>query len=89
MGLLAYPKGSTMGSKPSYTPGVISKWENGMYYTDANATHGSSGGAFFKTVNGVVYGVLRGGFGVEGGNMNVASDIRLLFKQQDIEIEFE
>ncbi|GEM_PF-5509027 len=89
MGLLAYPKGSKMGTQPSYTSGGISKYESGDYFTDAGATHGSSGGAFFKIDDGIVYGVLKGGFGAEGANINVATDIRTLFKQNDIEIEFE
>jgi Cdc6-like AAA superfamily ATPase len=89
MGLLSYPKGRQMGLETSFTKGVISKIENGYYFTDANATHGSSGGAFFKLDDGIVYGVLNGGFGEEGGNMNLTRDIRELFKQNDIKIEWE
>jgi SpoVK/Ycf46/Vps4 family AAA+-type ATPase len=89
MGLLSYPKGRNMGLETSFTKGVISKIEDGYYYTDANATHGSSGGAFFKIDDGVVYGVLNGGYGEEGGNMNLARDIRELFKQDGIKIEWE
>ena len=89
MGLLAFPKGSTLGVQPSFTQGAIAKCEGGMYFTDANATYGSSGGAFFLMETGTVYGVLKGGYGQEGANLNVATDILLLFKQKDIEIEFE
>jgi SpoVK/Ycf46/Vps4 family AAA+-type ATPase len=78
MGLLAYPKGSNLGKEVSYTKGTITKYENGLYFTDANATHGSSGGAFFNVDDGIVYGVLRGGYGEDGANLNVATDIRQL-----------
>jgi len=85
IGLYSFPEGSEMGTQPSYTKGVISKNENYEYHTDAKATKGSSGGALFTIDNGIVYGVLNSG----NGNMNFATDIRLLFKQSDIKIEFD
>ncbi|MDR2410397.1 MAG: trypsin-like peptidase domain-containing protein [Bacteroidales bacterium] len=85
MGLLAYPNGSRLGEKVSYTEGIITKNENGSYYTDANATHGSSGGALFNLDDGLVYGILRGGCGAEGANINVATDIRQMLKNIEIE----
>jgi S1-C subfamily serine protease len=88
IGLLAFPKGREMGAKVTYTDGIISKKEGIHYHHTANATHGSSGGAFFDLETKTVYGILNGGFGHEGANINVAVDIIQLYKQNNIEIEF-
>lgn len=88
IGLLAFPKGREMGAKVTYTEGIVSKKEGIHYHHTANATHGSSGGAFFDLETKTVYGILNGGFGHEGANINVALDIIQLYKQNDIAIEF-
>lgn len=88
VGLLSFPKGSELGLNVSYTEGIVSKKEGIYYHHTANATHGSSGGAFFDIETKTVHGILNGGFGQEGANINVATDIRELFKQNDIEIDF-
>lgn len=88
IGLLAFPRGSEMGANVTYTEGIVSKKEGMHYHHTANATHGSSGGAFFDIETKTVYGILNGGFGEKGANINVAVDIINLYKQHDIEIEF-
>lgn len=88
IGLLAFPKGREMGTKVTYTEGTVSKKEGIHYYHTADATHGSSGGAFFDLETKTVYGILNGGFGEKGANINVAVDLINLYKQTDIEIEF-
>lgn len=79
VGLFAYPKGSSLGVKVSYTAGIISKYERGMYYTTAIAAEGSSGGALVSIDDGLVYGVLKGGHRDSGVDVNVATDVLRLF----------
>jgi SpoVK/Ycf46/Vps4 family AAA+-type ATPase len=88
MGLLAYPGGSSYGTEVSYTKGDIARREQGFYFTTANAAPGSSGGPFYRLSDGVVYGILVGGFGSEGANLNATVDLKELLKQNQIEIEF-
>ena len=82
VGLLAYPKGSALGSKVSLSVGIISKYERNMYFTSAMAAEGSSGGALFSLDgidDGIVYGILNGGYGKHGVNLNVATNITRLY----------
>ncbi len=89
--ILGYPSGTDVSENVSAFEGKISNYIGGIksYITDAIAAPGSSGGALIAKKDGKVYGVLRGGYKETlGVDINASSDIRDLFKQNDIVIEY-
>ena len=89
--ILGYPSGTDVSENVSAFEGKISNYIGGIksYITDAIAAPGSSGGALIAKKDGKVYGVLRGGYKETlGVDINASSDIRDLFKQTDIIIEY-
>ena len=89
--ILGYPSGTDVSENVSAFEGKVSNFIGGIksYITDAIAAPGSSGGALIAKKDGKVYGVLRGGYKETlGVDINASSDIRDLFKQDDIIIEY-
>lgn len=90
--LCAYPNGDKMGFKPQHFESKASKCERlhevDLIFTAANAAPGSSGGALLRKSDGKVIGILKGGYGAEGGNINVAVDIRQLFSLPNLTINY-
>lgn len=89
--ILGYPSGTDVSENVSAFEGKVSNFIGGIksYITDAIAAPGSSGGALIAKKDGKVYGVLRGGYKETlGVDINASSDIRDLFKQTDIIIEY-
>lgn len=86
--ILGYPSGTDINTDVSAFEGRVSNIDKDRkaYQTDAIATKGSSGGAFICKADGIVYGVLRGGYDV---NINVATDIRNLLRKADEELTIE
>ncbi len=88
--ILGYPTGTGISHNVSAFEGKVSNRENKpgahTYQTDAIATHGSSGGAFISKQDGLVYGLLAGGY--QEANINIATDIRNLLQATDFTINF-
>ena len=76
--ILGYPSGTGINDNVSAFNGTISNIDRSpkrmTYQTDAVATYGSSGGAFISKENGIVYGLLLGGF--QEANINIVTDIQ-------------
>lgn len=87
--ILGYPSGIDINVNVSAYEGKIANIDkvHNAYQTDAIATHGSSGGAFICKNNGIVYGVLKGGF--KEANINIATDIRKLLQKADSDFTIE
>lgn len=87
--ILGYPSGTDINVNVSAYEGRIANIDkvHNAYQTDAIATHGSSGGAFICKEDGVVYGVLRGGY--KEANINIATDIRNLLQRVGIDLIIE
>jgi ATP-dependent Clp protease ATP-binding subunit ClpA len=87
--ILGYPSGIDINVNVSAYEGKIANIDkvHNAYQTDAIATHGSSGGAFVCKADGIVYGVLKGGF--KEANINIATDIRKLLQMADSDFTIE
>ena len=87
--ILGYPSGIDINVNVSAYEGKIANIDkvHNAYQTDAIATHGSSGGAFVCKADGIVYGVLKGGF--KEANINIATDIRKLLQKVDTDFIIE
>lgn len=87
VGLLGYPLGESLGSRVTYTTGVISSIRDGkggaaVFQIDANAYPGSSGGPLFSLTDGRVVGILQGGINRENVVMiNFAICIQEVYKR--------
>lgn len=89
--IMAYPSGTEISDNVSAFEGKVSNFINAnkTYITDAVAAPGSSGGALIAKKDGKVYGVLQGGYKeILEVDINASFDIRNLFKQNDLVIEF-
>lgn len=89
--IMGYPSGMDLSENVSAFEGKISNYINSKrtYITDAIAAPGSSGGALIAKKDGKVYGLLQGGYKETiGVDINASSDIRNLFKQNDVVIEY-
>ena len=89
--ILGYPSGTDISENVSAFEGKISNVnkERKSYITDAVAAPGSSGGALISKKDGEVYGILQGGFKETLGiDVNTSIDIRVLFEQNDISVDF-
>lgn len=89
--IMAYPSGTDISDNISAFEGKVSNFNNAnkTYITDAVAAPGSSGGALVAKKDGKVYGVLQGGYKETlDVDINASFDIRNLFKQNDLVIEF-
>ena len=89
--IMAYPSGTDISDNISAFEGKVSNFNNAnkTYITDAVAAPGSSGGALVAKKDGKVYGVLQGGYKETlEVDVNASFDIRNLFKQNDLVIEF-
>lgn len=98
--IAAFPMGTRVSGCMLLTEGVISNTEKQLVVTDekgtkrvfdairteAQATHGSSGGPVMLSNTMNVIGVLHGGFNENGFVMNIASDIRQLFNERTLNI---
>lgn len=88
--ILGYPTGTSINNNVSAFEGKVSNREDRLdyhaYQTDAIATHGSSGGAFISKLDGIVYGLLAGGY--QDADINVATDIRNLLLSNDFVINY-
>jgi AAA+ superfamily predicted ATPase len=98
--IIAFPLGTQVSNKAVLTSGAISNYEEGLSVrddngiirrfnairTEAQATHGSSGGPVVLADTMRVVGVLHGGMNENGFFMNVASDIAQLFNEKNLEI---
>ncbi|MCW3488691.1 AAA family ATPase [Dethiobacter alkaliphilus] len=85
VGLLGYPLGDGLGSRVTYTAGVISSFrqrEGGasLYQIDANAYHGSSGGPLVRLQDGRIIGVLMGGW-KKAVQINFAVSVNEIYKR--------
>lgn len=90
--ILGYPSGTDISRNVSAFEGKVSNLISGnnTYITDAVAAPGSSGGALIAKNNGKVYGILKGGFKETlGVDINVSTDVRNLYNQNDIVIEYQ
>ncbi len=101
--IIAFPLGTQVSNKAVLTSGVISNYEinlgvrneNGTarrfnaIRTEAQATHGSSGGPVVLAGTMRVVGVLHGGMNENGFFMNLASDIAQLFNESTLQIVAE
>lgn len=84
IGLLGYPLGVQLGTRASYSKGVISSFrkrdEINLLQTDVSATHGYSGGPVFRLDTGRIIGVLTGGIDVKiAAGINLVIDIREVY----------
>lgn len=89
--LLGYPSGTDLSMDVSAFEGKISNVnkKRKSYITDAVAAPGSSGGALISKKSGVVHGILQGGYKETlGVDVNTCVDIRIMFEQDDINIDF-
>ena len=89
--ILGYPSGTDISADVSAFEGKISNVnkERKSYITDAVAAPGSSGGALISKKDGKIYGILQGGFKETLGiDVNTSIDIRVLFEQNDISVDF-
>ena len=98
--IMAFPLGRQVSNKAVLTSGGISNYEenltihneNGMQRrfnairTEAQATHGSSGGPVVITDTMRVIGVLHGGMNESGFFMNLASDITQLLSEKTLHV---
>lgn len=98
--IMAFPLGRQVSNKAVLTSGGISNYEenltihneNGMQRrfnairTEAQATHGSSGGPVVITDTMRVIGVLHGGMNESGFFMNLASDITQLLSENTLHV---
>lgn len=85
IGLLGYPLGIQLGTKASYSKGVISSFrkrdEINLLQTDVSATHGYSGGPVFRLDTGRIIGVLTGGIDIKiAAGINLVIDIREVYQ---------
>lgn len=89
--LLGYPSGTDLSMDVSAFEGKISNVnkKRKSYITDAVAAPGSSGGALISKKSGVVHGILQGGYKETlGVDVNTCVDIRIMFEQDDLNIDF-
>lgn len=100
LSIMAFPLGREISSKAVLTSGAIANYEenlmirneNGQHRrfnairTEAQATHGSSGGPVVLSDSMRVIGVLHGGMNESGFFMNIASDINQLFNEPTLQI---
>lgn len=89
--IMGYPSGIDISRNVSAFEGKVSNLLSGnnTYITDAVAAPGSSGGALIAKKDGKVYGLLKGGYKETiGVDINASVDIRNLFSQHDIVIEY-
>lgn len=96
--IVAFPLGRQVSSKAVLTSGAISNYEENLTIrnedgtqrrfnairTEAQATHGSSGGPVVLADSMKVIGVLHGGMNESGFFMNVASDISQIFNESNL-----
>lgn len=85
IGLLGYPLGVQLGTRASYSKGVISSFrkrdEINLLQTDVSATHGYSGGPVFRLDTGRIIGVLTGGIDIKiAAGINLVIDIREVYQ---------
>ncbi|HAS47408.1 MAG TPA: AAA family ATPase [Microscillaceae bacterium] len=85
IGLLGYPLGVQLGTKASYSKGVISSFRKrddiNLLQTDVSATHGYSGGPVFRLDTGRIIGVLTGGIDIKiAAGINLVIDIREVYQ---------
>lgn len=99
--IIAFPLGRQVSNKAVLTSGAISNYEENLVVrnekgvqrkfnvirTEAQATHGSSGGPVVLSDSMRVIGVLHGGMNESGFFMNLASDISQLLKEQNLQIK--
>lgn len=93
--LIGYPGGRALGNDPFCPEDKIQGTKLDFeiseqirfdaIFTYANATHGYSGGPVIRKKDGRVVGVLHGGI-VRLANVNLISDIRQLYKQENLNI---
>ncbi len=100
--IVAFPHGLEVSNKAILTSGAIANYENNLSIvnengsrrkfnairTEAQATHGSSGGPVVFADSMAVMGVLHGGINKDGFFMNVASDISQLLEEAALRIRF-
>lgn len=98
--IIAFPLGTQVSNKAVLTSGAISNYEKKLSIrneagqmrrfdairTEAQATHGSSGGPVVLADSMQVVGVLHGGMNEGGFFMNIASDINQLFDEPTLQI---
>lgn len=98
--IISFPFGTQISHKTMLTSGEISNYEKSLLIrnesgqkrrfdairTEAQATHGSSGGPVVLAGTMQVIGVLHGGMNEGGFFMNIASDIAQLFEEPDLKI---
>lgn len=96
--IMAFPLGRQVSSKAVLTTGAISNYEENLTIhnengpqrrfnairTEAQATHGSSGGPVVLADSMRVIGVLHGGMNESGFFMNIASDISQIFNESNL-----
>lgn len=96
--IIAFPLGLQVSSKAVLTSGAIANYEENLTIlneggkqrkfnairTEAQATHGSSGGPVVLADSMKVIGVLHGGMSENGFFMNIASDITQLLNEPNL-----
>lgn len=99
--IVAFPLGQRVSDRAILTSGTISNYEEGLVLrdvhgtvrkfnairTEAQATHGSSGGPVVLADTMKVVGVLHGGINENGFYMNIASDISQLIENEELSIK--
>lgn len=99
--IIAFPLGKQVSNMAGLTSGAIYNSERGLEVrnengsircfdairTEAQATHGSSGGPVILAESMRVIGVLHGGINEHGFYLNIASDILQLFNQNTLNIK--
>lgn len=97
--IMAFPLGRQVSSKAVLTSGAIANYEENLTIrnengtqrrfnairTEAQATHGSSGGPVVLADSMKVIGVLHGGMNESGFFMNIASDISQIFNEPNLQ----
>ncbi|MDE5882523.1 MAG: AAA family ATPase [Muribaculaceae bacterium] len=99
--IMAFPLGTQVSNKALLTSGTISNYEENLRVcnekgeirrfnairTEAQATHGSSGGPVVLADSMCVIGVLHGGVNESGFYMNIASDILQLLTENNLTVK--
>ncbi|MBF0378013.1 MAG: trypsin-like peptidase domain-containing protein [Desulfamplus sp.] len=85
LGLLGYPLSFELGTSVTYTQGIVNSCRMKdanipILQIDAGAAPGSSGGPVFRRKDGRVVGILQGGIEHYGMFVNLAWDIRAVYK---------
>jgi S1-C subfamily serine protease len=96
--LLGYPIGGSLSDTAFQTENKIANFQTNLdsgdgnvfdtIFTYSNGTNGYSGGPLIRKSDNKVIAILHGGY-AERGNINLTSDVRQLFRQDDLEIIFD